>query len=198
MQSALFIGRFQPFHLGHLDVIKKILKNNERVIIVIGSAEKNFLPDNPLTSGERFQLIEEALREAKIPAKRYCIIPVRNVNNYALWVNHVNCYIPPYTRLFTGSEIVKACYEGKYHRPDDKNKHATKSRSENLIGPEIFQLKRVLHVNATKVREAILKKKNWGKLVPPVVAKILKSWNIQKRLHDIKETMDFTKYNNEY
>lgn len=188
MQSALFIGRFQPFHLGHLDVVKKILKDNERVIIVIGSAEKNFLPDNPLTAGERFQLIEEALREAKIPAEKYCIIPVRNVNNYALWVNHINCYIPPYDRLFTGSEIVKACYEGKYHRPHERNK----------IGPEIFQLKRVLHVSASDVRKAILKKKNWEKLVPPAVAKILKSWNIQKRLYDIKETMDFTKYNNEY
>lgn len=178
MQSALFIGRFQPFHKGHLDVVKKILKNNERVIIVIGSAEKNFLPDNPLTAGERFQLIDEALREAKIPAERYCIIPVRNVNNYAIWVNHVNCYIPPYDRIFTGSEIVKACYEGKYQ--------------------EIVQLKRVLKISATRVRETILKKKNWEKLVPPAVAKILKSWHIEKRLHDIKETMDFTKYNNEY
>ncbi len=188
MQSALFLGRFQPFHLGHLDVVKKILEKNERVIIVIGSAEKNFLPDNPLTAGERFQLIEEALHEAKIPAEKYCIIPVRNVNNYALWVNHVNCYIPPYDKLFTGSEIVKACYEGKYHYPNEKSK----------VGPEIFQLKRVLKISASDVRKAILKNKGWEKLLPPVVAKILKSWNIQKRLHDIKETMDYTKYNNEY
>lgn len=188
MQSALFVGRFQPFHLGHLDVVKKILENNERVIIVIGSAEKNFLPDNPFTAGERFQLIDEALKEAKIPAEKYCIIPVRNVNNYALWVNHINCYIPPYTHLFTGSEIVKACYEGKYHRPHEKNKN----------GPEIIQLKRVLKISATKVREEILKKKNWQKLVPHAVAKLLKTWNIECRLHDIKETMDYTKYNNEY
>lgn len=188
MQSALFVGRFQPFHLGHLDVVKKILAKNERVIIVIGSAEKNFLPDNPLTAGERFQLIEEALKEAKISTDHYCIIPVRNVNNYALWVNHINCYVPPYNRLFTGSEIVKACYEGKYHRAGEKNK----------IGPEIFRLKRVLKISATKVREAILKNKNWEKLVPPAVTKLLRTWHIEKRLRDIRKTMDFTKYNNEY
>ncbi len=188
MQSALFVGRFQPFHLGHLDVVKQILEKNERVIIVIGSAEKNFLPDNPWTAGERFQLIEESLREAKIPAEKYCIIPVRNVNNYALWVNHINCYVPPYNRLFTGSEIVKACYEGKYHRPHEINK----------VGPEIFQLKRVLKISATKVREAILKKKKWEKFLPPACAKLLKEWNTENRLRDIKETMDYTKYNNEY
>jgi len=188
MQSALFIGRFQPFHLGHLDVIKQILKKNERVIIVIGSAEKNFLPDNPFTAGERFQIIDECLREADIPAEKYCIIPVRNVNNYALWVNHINCYIPPYNRLFTGSEIVKACYEGKYHRPNEQTK----------IGPEIIQLKRILKISATKIREMILKGGNWQKLVPPACAKLLTEWNIKNRLRDIKETMDFTKYNNEY
>ncbi|MDA1060772.1 MAG: nicotinamide-nucleotide adenylyltransferase, partial [bacterium] len=132
MKSALYVGRFQPFHNGHLKVIKTILKENDRVIIVIGSAEKNFLPQNPLTASERFVLIEEALAEAKIPASKYCIIPVRNVNNYALWVNHINTYVPPYEKLYTGSEIVKACYEGKY---SDKL-HQKKS------GPTIIQIKR--------------------------------------------------------
>lgn len=175
MQSALFVGRFQPFHKGHLAVVKKILKTNERVIIAIGSAEKNFLPENPLTASERFQLIEESLIEAKISANRYCIIPVRNLDNYALWVNHVNVYVPPYTKLYTGSEIVKACYEGKYHRPGEKNK----------IGPEIVQIKRGGGISSTKIRQAILKNKSWEKLVPKAVAKKLKEWHISKRLKDL-------------
>lgn len=175
MQSALFVGRFQPFHKGHLEVVKKILKTNERVIIAIGSAEKNFLPENPLTASERFQLIEESLIEAKIPAERYCIIPVRNLDNYALWVNHVNVYVPPYTKLYTGSEIVKACYEGKYNRPGEKTK----------IGPEIIQIKRENGISSTKIRQAILKNKSWEKMVPRIIAKKLKEWHIPKRLKDI-------------
>lgn len=178
MQSALFVGRFQPFHIGHLDVVKTILKTNDRVVIVIGSAEKNFLPENPLTAGERFQLIDEALKEAKIPAEKYAIIPVRNVNNYALWVNHINVYVPPYTRIYTGSNIVKACYEGKCE--------------------EIIQVKRKIPVSATKIREAILKKKKWENMVPKVVAKKLNEWHIPKRLQAIEDTMDLTKYNDLY
>jgi len=110
MQSALFLGRFQPFHKGHLSVIQRILKENERVIIALGSAEQNYLPQNPFTASERFQMIEESLKEAKIAPNRYCIIPVRNIFNYSLWVNHVNTYVPPYTKVYTGSKLIRACY----------------------------------------------------------------------------------------
>ena len=188
MQSALFVGRFQPFHNGHLDVIKTILKDNERVIIVIGSAEKNYISSNPLTAGERFKIIDESLKEAGVSTDKYCIIPVRNVNNYALWVNHVNIYVPPYTHIYTGSPIVKACYEGKYQRSDSTCK----------IGPDIIQVKKKLKVSATKVREAIIKNKGWKKLVPKAAAKVLEEMEIPKRLKIIKDTMDITKYNNSY
>lgn len=189
MQSALFVGRFQPFHNGHLDVVKKILKKNERVIIVIGSAEKNFLLSNPFTAGERFEMIDQSLREAKIPCEKYAIIPVRNVNNYALWVNHINIHVPNYTRLYTGSEIVRACYEGKYHRKDGTSK----------VGPEIVQLKRELEISASAVRELILEDNpEWKKLVPKAVVKLMTKWHSAKRLHAIKDTIDVTKYNNEY
>ena len=186
MQSALFVGRFQPFHKGHLDIVKEILKENERIIIVIGSSEKNFLPKNPLTAGERFQLIDEALKEAKISPKKYCIIPVRNVNNYALWVNHINIHVPPYTKLYTGSKIVKACYEGKYKGKDKK------------FGPKIIQVKREMPISATLVRESIVTNGKWKELVPPAVAKLLKKLDIPNRLKIIQTTMDETKYNNKY
>ena len=181
MKSALFIGRFQPFHKGHLSVIKDyILKENDRVIIVIGSAEKNFLPQNPLTAGERYTLISEALEEAKIPASKYCIIPVRNVNNYSLWVNHVNSYVPHYNKLYTGSQLVKACYE-------------------NYANLEIIHLDRSnIPISASEIREAILKKEKWEKLVPNAVAKRMKAWKIPQRLETIQDTMDLTKYNNSY
>jgi len=188
MKSALYIGRFQPFHNGHLSIIKQILKENDRVIIVIGSAEKNFIQNNPLTAGERYTLINKALQEAKVKAEKYCIIPVRNVNNYALWVNHINIYVPSYETLYTGSKIVKTCYENKYNPLHNKK-----------TGPKIIQLNRsLIPVSATKVRDAMLHDKDWQSLVPSSVAETLDKWKIPNRIKNINETMDLTKYNNSY
>lgn len=53
----IFIGRFQPFHVGHVDVVKAALKLAERVIIVMGSADQPRTPKNPFTAGERSAMI---------------------------------------------------------------------------------------------------------------------------------------------
>ncbi len=177
VKTGLFVGRFQPFHLGHLDIVKKILAENERIIIAIGSAEKNYVPENPLTAGERVLVIDETLKAAKINPARYTIIPVRNIDNYALWVDHLNLYVPPYNTIYTGSHIVKACYEGA------QSKH------------RLVQIKRARPVSGTALRDSMIANtKDWEKLVHPRTAELLKKLNLPLRLRQINETMTETKY----
>ncbi len=181
LQSALYIGRFQPFHLGHLSIVKRGVAENERLIIAIGSAEKNFLPENPLTASERIVMIEEVLRDEKIPAEKYCIIPVNNINNYALWVNHVNLMVPPYDKLYTGSKIVEICYR---HNPNTFQKIINIEREENI--------------SATQIRDLMRTDRPWEHLVHPTVSKLLKAWDIPRRLKNTYGMHDITMYNNNY
>ncbi|MGF3523208.1 MAG: adenylyltransferase/cytidyltransferase family protein, partial [Candidatus Bathyarchaeia archaeon] len=61
---GLYVGRFQPFHLGHLDAIQKILEEVEEIVIVIGSSQYSHNIHNPFTAGERLVMIRKALEEA--------------------------------------------------------------------------------------------------------------------------------------
>ncbi|HLN89981.1 MAG TPA: adenylyltransferase/cytidyltransferase family protein, partial [Candidatus Binatia bacterium] len=53
VNRGLYVGRFQPFHLGHLDAIKYVLKEVDELVIVIGSAQYSHNSNNPFTAGER-------------------------------------------------------------------------------------------------------------------------------------------------
>ncbi|KKP37253.1 MAG: nicotinamide-nucleotide adenylyltransferase [Candidatus Peregrinibacteria bacterium GW2011_GWA2_33_10] len=172
--SALFIGRFQPFHLGHLNVIKKAIKKEKYLIIGIGSALENFLPENPFTARERFQMIKNTLDTEKIPANKYCIIPIPNINQFALWVNHVEQLTPPFEKVYTGSELVKCLFQ----------------KSNNNY--KIINIKKELKISATQVRESLLKNTDfWTKNLHPQVKTFLKKIDAQNRLKDINAVIPF-------
>ncbi len=169
MKTALFIGRFQPFHLGHMDAFKQAINENDRVIIGIGSSEQNYTEDNPFTAGERFEMIEATLKAEGVPCDKYIIIPVRNIDNFSLWASHVKLLCPEFQTLYTGSHIVKELFEK--HAPDI----------------EVRDLKPNIQVNATEVRDKILSDDaSWEKLVPTQVAKYLKNKNASARLRDVR------------
>jgi nicotinamide-nucleotide adenylyltransferase len=166
MRTALFIGRFQPFHLGHLSVVKRAIAECDHLLIGIGSAEDSYLPENPFTAGERWEMVRAALEEANIPRDRYSILPVRNIDNYALWVNHVEQLLPPFGNVYTGSSIVKKLFE-------DHGKHA------------VVDVEFELEISGTEVRKKMKRKEGWEACVPKTVQRYLEKNNRWKRLQDL-------------
>lgn len=62
MKVGVILARFQPIHNGHLELIKKALEENDKVLILIGSADKIGVR-NPIPANVRFQLVEESIRD---------------------------------------------------------------------------------------------------------------------------------------
>jgi bifunctional NMN adenylyltransferase/nudix hydrolase len=62
--SAVLIGRFQPFHAGHLALFRRACQLSDRVIVVIGSHEASLGLRNPWSSGERREIIDLSIGEA--------------------------------------------------------------------------------------------------------------------------------------
>ena len=53
MKVAIYIGRFQPLHNGHIKVIEHALMNYDKLVIVFGSADEPRTIKNPFTTQER-------------------------------------------------------------------------------------------------------------------------------------------------
>lgn len=151
---ALFIGRFQPFHLGHLDALRQISKKEKSVIIMIGSAEKSHTLQNPFTAEERCQMIKKALNEANFLKSAKAVIPVRDINSDSRWVKHVESALPPFGKVYTGSRLVKKLFE-----KDGNHK--------------VLALKMNLKISATEIRKRMRKRKQWEKFVPKAVFDLL-------------------------
>jgi nicotinamide-nucleotide adenylyltransferase len=90
---GLYIGRFQPYHLGHQAVIHKIVEEVDEVVIAIGSAQVSHTPENPFTAGERMTMIYGALEDLR---DRCYIIPLQDVDRNAVWATHVQSMTPAF------------------------------------------------------------------------------------------------------
>jgi bifunctional NMN adenylyltransferase/nudix hydrolase len=56
---AIIIGRFQPFHNGHFAIVDHAKELADRILIIVGSANKPRDTENPFTVEERCKLIEK-------------------------------------------------------------------------------------------------------------------------------------------
>lgn len=81
---AVFIGRFQPLHNGHLALLKQALRSSNHVVVVIGSANQARTPKNPFTWQERAEMVKLALPAAD--RDKLSFLPVRDYYDEARWV----------------------------------------------------------------------------------------------------------------
>lgn len=84
----VFIGRFQPFHNGHLKVVKEALKKSHKLIILLGSSHQPRNLRNPWTYEEREAMIRQCLSPEE--SKRVITAPLMDVMyNDELWVKNI-------------------------------------------------------------------------------------------------------------
>lgn len=67
---AVYIGRFQPPHKGHIESMIRALEVADNLIIIIGSANSSRDLRNPFSDGDREFMIEESLLEHEVDMSR--------------------------------------------------------------------------------------------------------------------------------
>lgn len=158
--AALFIGRFQPLHNAHLEVIRNILRENSKIVIAIGSSQESNTKENPFSAEERRKMIDAVMKASKI--KNYEIAEIPDFFDDEKWCSCIKNNIKNVDVAYSGNEIVLECLKSRGFRV----------RKIKLIGG----------INSTKIREKIAKGGKWEKDVPEEVAEFLANAGGIKRI----------------
>ena len=110
VKRGLYVGRFQPFHLGHLEAVEDVLKEVQELVIVIGSAQYSHNIENPFTAGERLVMIRRALLEAGVDYSRLWVVPVPDVHLHMLWVSALEGYTPSFDLVYSNEPLTRRLF----------------------------------------------------------------------------------------
>ncbi len=165
---AFIIGRFQPFHKGHMEIIKKILSENDYVIIGIGSAQFSHTLKDPFTAGERYLMISNTLETNNI--NNFYIVPIEDVNSNPMWVAHVESLTPPFRRVYSNNPLVKRLFHEKSYDV----------KSLPMINREAW--------TGTKIRNKMVSGLDWYNDVPDTVSQIIMDLDGINRIRDLSKT----------
>jgi nicotinamide-nucleotide adenylyltransferase len=163
---GLYIGRFQPYHLGHQAVLHKISEEVEEIVIVIGSAQESHTPENPFTAGERIDMIHAALDSDSLRGRCF-VIPLQDVLRNAIWVDHVTSMVPRFDVVFSNNPLVVQLF----------GEAGVEVKKPPMYQREIY--------SGTAIRGLMLSGGNWRCLLPEAVASVVDKIGGVERLMNI-------------
>lgn len=167
---SLVVGRFQPLHNGHMDVIKKCASESDHLTIGIGSAQYSHDIENPFTAGERYLMIKNSLEDEDIT--NYSIVPIEDLNRVSVWVAHVVSMAPPFRIVYTNNSLTKRLF----------NEAGFEVRASPLYNRQVY--------SGTEIRRRMIAGEEWQSLVPKSVFEVIYDIDGVNRLADVYDSIN--------
>lgn len=166
MDRALYVGRFQPFHKGHKEVVERLDSRHDELVVAVGGPELSYSRRHPFQIGERIQMIKESI---SVDFDSVYLIPVPDIDNNSLWVGRVENYTPEFGVVYSNNELVEILFEDSGY---------------NVEGIDWVDRSRL---SGTEVRERMIKGNDWRCLVPSSVERIVDKNNGVDRINRVSD-----------
>ncbi len=160
-RRAFYIGRFQPYHLGHQTVLESIAREVDEIIIGIGSAQTSHEQNDLFTAGERVLMMTRALEDLGV---KHYIIPIEDIQRNSVWVSHIISMTPPFKVVYSNNPLVIRLFE----------EAGIEVRQSPMYQREQY--------SGTEIRKRMLAGESWESLVPSSTVDIIKEIGGLERL----------------
>lgn len=161
------MGRFQPFHNGHMSLIREALQECDDIIVAVTGSQFNYIRMDPFTAGERIEMIRNSLLESDIGPHRYMVLGVENQPNVYTWLSYLKATLPPFDVVYSGNEYVAMLLADS---------------GISVVEPQMISRQTL---NATSIRNMMVQNNVWRDLVPTAVCRVIDSINGIERLKTI-------------
>lgn len=189
---TLFLGGLQPMHgvyadgTGHIGVIKNIVKSGKQAVIAIGSGQISHTESDPLTVGERIDVVRRSLIANGVSPYKFFTIPIKDIAENALFAPKVIAYSPRFDSFIAGNDWTLELFGSSGYEQtrvertmsDGKNLSATRVRNVTIDTlRDIVQKQETLSNNHKSVLDSKLQS-----LVDPATIKALRDIGFYERM----------------
>ena len=163
--NGLLIGRFQPFHLGHLEALRFALSKVDKLWVGLGSSNKPVEKNNPFTAEERKEMILSSIDDSM--KEKISIYFIPDVDNHVKWIEKIDTIVPKFDIIFSNDKLTKHLY----------SKRTTQVVSIPFLNRD--------ELSGTHIRDLIISDQKWEDLVPEGTKNFLKNTSAREHLKNL-------------
>ena len=163
--NGLLIGRFQPFHLGHLDALRFALSKVDKLWVGLGSSNKPITKNNPFTAEQRKEMILSSIDDSM--KEKISIYFIPDLDNHIKWIEKIDTIVPKFDIIFSN---------------DDLTKHLYSKRNIHVFSIPFLNRE---SLSGTNIRDLIICDQKWRDLVPDGTRNFLESTGAKDHLKNL-------------
>jgi nicotinamide-nucleotide adenylyltransferase len=163
--DGLLIGRFQPFHLGHLEALQFALSKVDKLWVGLGSSNKPVEKNNPFTAEQRKEMILSSIDDSM--KEKILIYFIPDVDNHIKWIEKIDIIVPKFDIIFSN---------------DDLTKHLYSKRDIQVLTIPFLNRE---SLSGTNIRDLIIRDQKWDDLVPEGTRNFLQNTNAKDHLKNL-------------
>ncbi len=167
MTRGFYIGRFQPYHNGHHNVVETIAEEVDELVLGIGSAGDSHSRHDPFTAGERIMMITKSLVDLDLVTY---VVPIEDLDRNSVWVSHVQSMSPDFDVAYSNNPLVIRLFE----------EAGVEVRQSPMFNRDVLE--------GTEVRDRMVDGGDWQRLVPDPVVGVLEEIGGIDRIQQVSDS----------
>ena len=163
--NGLLIGRFQPFHLGHLEALQFALSKVDKLWVGLGSSNKPMEKNNPFSAEERKKMILSSIDDSM--KNKISIYFIPDLDNHVKWIEKIDTIVPKFDIVFSNDPLTDHLY----------SKRAIDVISIPFLNRDVL--------SGTNIRNLIISDQKWENFVPEGTKNFLINSSVKERLKNL-------------